>query len=65
MIFIVDNTLEFHQKNLTKNYKHYSYFAKRLPPAFTDGVVQNAGSNLYFNPLIPLSHMKGLGLDQD
>ena len=65
MIFIVDDTLKFHEKNLNKNYKHYSYFAKRLPPGFTDGVVQNAGSNIYFNPLIPLSSLKGPGLEQD
>lgn len=41
------------------NYRHYSYFATRLPPGFTDGVVQNSGSNLYFNPLIPLASLQG------
>ena len=60
MIFIVDDTLAFHTKNLKQNYSHYSYFATRLPPGFTDGVVQNAGSNIYFNPLIPLSSLQGI-----
>lgn len=38
---------------MAMNYKHYSYFAKRLPLNFTNAV-QNSGCGLYFNPLINL-----------
>jgi hypothetical protein len=59
MILIVDDTAQFHEKNMKQNYAHYSYFAKRLPPTITNNLVQNAGSNLYFNPLIPLKSFGG------
>ena len=39
------------------NYHHYSYYTKRLPLSVTDWV-QNSGSNIYFNPLIPMKTFK-------
>lgn len=59
MIFVVDDTFAFHSKNLKANHKHYSWFATRLPPGMTDAV-NNAGSHLYFNPLIPLRSLNGV-----
>ena len=38
MLLMVDNTEEFHDKNLTTNYSHYSYRPKRLPLSVTDGL---------------------------
>ena len=31
-----------------------------MPPRLTDGLVQNSGSNLYFNPLIPLKSFNSI-----
>ena len=59
MILVVDDTLVFHEKNMKANYKHYSYFATRLPPSITNNLVQNSGSNIYFNPLIPIQSLQG------
>ena len=39
------------------NYGHYSYYTKRLPVSVTDWV-QNSGSHIYFNPLIPMKTFK-------
>jgi len=51
---MVDDTAEFHKANMnSNNHSHYSVFAKRLPYAMTEAV-QNSGSQIYFNPLIPL-----------
>ena len=53
-IFIAQDPKEFHCENFDKNYSHYSFLSKRLPLAVTHSVVQRKGSQLYFNPLIPL-----------
>lgn len=58
---MVDDTLQFHEKNMSgDNYRHYSYWAKRMPLSLTDSLVQNSGSQIYFNPLIPLSSFDGV-----
>jgi len=54
---MVDDTYKFHKENMTANYHHYSYYTKRLPVSVTDWV-QNSGSKLYFNPLIPMTTFK-------
>jgi hypothetical protein len=55
MILVVEDTKKFHDANLTMNYKHYSYFAKRLPLDITDTMHNLCGCGLYFNPLINLT----------
>ena len=53
--------MEFHSKNMScDNYKHYSYFAKRMPLSVTNDGVQSKGSQIYFNPLIPLNSFEGV-----
>lgn len=47
------------------NYSHYSYWAKRLPLAFSNGAVQEKGSQMYFNPLIPLNSFEGVTTKDD
>ena len=42
------------------NYKHYSYWAKRMPLGLTNNLVQDCGSQIYFNPLIPLGSFEGV-----
>ena len=59
-MLVVDDTMAFHEKNMTINYGHYSYLAKRLPLSLTDSLVQNSGSQIYFNPLIPLNSFPGV-----
>jgi len=58
---VVDDTRSFHEANMARNPKHYSLFTKRLPLSFTDWV-QNSGSKIYFNPLIP---MRAFNLEND
>ena len=53
MILLVDDTYQFHEENLKQNRHHYSFFAKRLP-LFITNKVQSTGSQIYFNPLIPM-----------
>eukprot|EP00347_Sterkiella_histriomuscorum_P008238 403345852 len=57
MILIVDDTYKFHKENMNfqNNDKHYSFFTKRLPLKVTD-MVNNSGSFIYFNPLIPFKN---------
>lgn len=53
--------MEFHSKNMSgDNYSHYSYWAKRMPLSVTNELVQNRGSHMYFNPLIPLNSFEGV-----
>ena len=59
MLFVVDDTYAFHNENMNINYAHYSYFTKRLPLSFTNELVQNKGSKMFFHPLIPLSSFEG------
>ena len=47
------------------NYSHYSYFAKRMPLSVTNNLVQNCGSKMYFNPLIPLNTFEGVTTQDD
>jgi len=54
MILVVEDTKKFHDANMTVNYNHYSYFAKRLPLDITDTMQNICGCGLYFNPLINL-----------
>ncbi len=61
VILVVDDTRRFHELNMDMNPRHYSGFTKRLPLSTTDWV-QNSGSMIYFNPLIP---MKTFQLDSD
>jgi len=64
ILLIVDDSLKFHESNLKlPNKSHYSTFAKFFPPRFTD-YVQNTGSQIYFNPLIPLHTFKDRVDDQ-
>ena len=58
LIFIVNDTHEFHKGNFSFNYSHYSGIPKRLPLGVTSNFVNRIGSKFYFNPLIPLSKMK-------
>ena len=57
----MDDTRRFHELNMDMNPRHYSGFTKRLSLSATDWV-QNSGSMIYFNPLIP---MKSFQLDSD
>jgi Phosphatidate cytidylyltransferase, mitochondrial len=52
-ILIVDDTQKFHEQNMDMNGRHYSYYTKRLPTSVTNWV-NNSGSKMYFNPLIPM-----------
>ena len=66
MLLVVDDTHKFHCANMnSKNYSHYSYFAKRMPLEITNSNVQNMGSHLFFNPLIPLNSFNDLTADDD
>lgn len=66
ILLVVDDTSEFHRKNMSgDNYKHYSYWAKRLPLIVTNQLVQNRGSRMYFNPLIPLNSFPGVTSQDD
>lgn len=58
LILVVDSAEEFHKKNFSHNYKHYSGLSKRLPLGFTSKFVQRKGSKIYFNPLIPFRSFK-------
>ena len=61
ILLVVDDTQEFHSKNMSAdNYKHYSYWAKRMPLTVTNNLVQERGSQIYFNPLIPLNSFEGV-----
>ena len=61
-ILMVDDTYKFHEENMAMNYSHYSYYTKRLPVSVTDWV-QNSGSHIYFNPLIPMKSFKVEGVE--
>ena len=66
ILLIVDDTEAFHKKNMdSQNYRHYSYWAKRMPIQVTNNLVQNRGSKLYFNPLIPLNSFEGVTTSDD
>ena len=56
-MFVVDDTYKFHEENMTLNYSHYSFYTKRVPLSVTNWV-QNTGSHIYFNPLIPMKKLK-------
>ena len=51
LIIAVDNTLEFHKKNMKMNRKHYSMWSKIMPWHITDFVQRN-GTKLYYNPMV-------------
>ncbi|CDW81185.1 UNKNOWN [Stylonychia lemnae] len=58
MILIVDDTYKFHEENMnTDNHSHYSFYTKRLPVGVTNAI-NNGGSCIYFNPLIPIKTFK-------
>jgi len=65
MLLVVEDTKVFHEENMSLNYKHYSYFAKRMPLNITNRVQNGIGSALYFNPLIPLRNFEGFTTVQD
>ena len=64
ILLVVDDALKFHERNMAKNYSHYSYFAKRLPVQAT-AHVSGAGAKLYFNPLIPLNSFSDVTATDD
>ena len=53
MLLVVDDLQRFHEQNLAMNSSHYSYLAKRVPTSLI-AAVNESGSGIYFNPLIPL-----------
>ncbi len=62
-ILVVDDTYKFHEENIKLNLHHYSYYTKRVPVSVTNWV-QNSGSQIYFNPLIPMKTFKHSEHDQ-
>jgi translocator assembly and maintenance protein 41 len=51
LMFLVDNSKEFHKHNLIMNPKHYSVFSSFLKEDFISKV-NNYGTGMYFNPMI-------------
>ena len=51
LIISVDDTREFHKKNLRMNRDHYSWMAKIMPLHITD-MVNRGSTRIYFNPLV-------------
>ncbi|ERE67235.1 MMP37-like protein [Cricetulus griseus] len=51
LVFTVDDPVSWHEKNLKKNWSHYS-FLKLLGPRIIASVQNNFGAGVYFNPLI-------------
>ncbi|XP_040594171.1 phosphatidate cytidylyltransferase, mitochondrial isoform X2 [Mesocricetus auratus] len=51
LVFTVDDPVAWHEKNLKKNWSHYS-FLKLLGPRIISLVQNNYGAGVYFNPLI-------------
>lgn len=59
-IFVVRDTQEWHQHNMTLNPRHYS--ALRLGgPHFIANTQENLGAKIYFNTLIPTHEGVRLG----
>lgn len=50
-VFTVDDPVEWHSKNLKKNWNHYS-FLKIFGPRIISTVQNNYGAGVYYNPLI-------------
>ncbi|XP_018916896.2 phosphatidate cytidylyltransferase, mitochondrial [Bemisia tabaci] len=53
IIFVVDDSLKFHETNLRLNSSHYS-FLKSFGPGVISKVQDNWSAKVYFNTLIPL-----------
>jgi len=55
LILVVDNSVEWHSKNLIMNKSHYS-FLKHLGPKWLATIQESFGANIYFNTLIPIDN---------
>ncbi len=51
LIFIVNNSKEFHKQNIIMNPKHYSVISSFFKEEFI-AKVNNFGTGMYFNPMI-------------
>ena len=52
-VFVVDNSVQFHDKNLKQNWSHYS-FLKYLGPYYVSKIQEEYGAACYYNTLVPL-----------
>lgn len=56
LIFVVNNTHDFHRDNLDANPDHYSSL-RHLGPSVVSGVQKLFGANVYFNTLVTLGDL--------
>ncbi|CAI2373671.1 unnamed protein product [Moneuplotes crassus] len=54
LLIAVDDTQEFHLKNMALNKKHYSCISRVMPIHVTD-LINRGTTKVYFNPLVPFS----------
>ena len=59
-LFVVEDSHAFHKENMRQNSGHYSFYTKRVPVGVTNWV-NNSGSMIYFNPLIPMKKLNQQG----
>lgn len=52
-VFVVDDSIKFHDKNLELNSSHYS-FLKYVGPYYLNRIQNNFGAACYYNTLVPL-----------
>ena len=52
-VFVVDDSIRFHDENLTLNYSHYSAL-KHLGPYYLTRIQNDFGAACYYNTLVPL-----------
>lgn len=55
LIVVVDDTYEFHRKNMKINKKHYSFISKIMPAHITE-FVQRRGTKIFYNPMVKFHH---------
>ncbi|XP_053200791.1 phosphatidate cytidylyltransferase, mitochondrial-like [Panonychus citri] len=58
MIVVVDDSLKFHENNLSTNQNHYSIL-KRFGAKVITNIQDNFGASIYFNTLIPIKDDNG------
>jgi len=51
----LDDTYEFHRKNMKINRKHYSLMSKIMPAHVTE-YIQRRGTRIFYNPMVKFEH---------